>query len=276
MGQQISPASANPKATAARHYADESVISILNHELKNPLTVISSYSQLLERRSRGVGDARSAKSARVIAKNADTLAAMISSITDAMKIDAGLLRFHDTAVVLLDEVKIVLANCRALFPSYQIELECEERSKNYTVSIDPARFRQMLQAVVVNAAVYSPESSKIVIRMSHTSEAQVISVHDWGVGIPESALHFVTRAYYRGDETHALQQPGLGLGLFIAQSICAKYSGSLTIESKVASSDKSPLPKTSSIGIQPRALSDSDSGTTVTLSLPFCTETAAD
>jgi two-component system sensor histidine kinase ArlS len=239
----------------ADYYRDPAVISTLSHELKNPLTVISSYSQLLKRRGLTSGDIRAAESAAIILRSSTKLTEMVAAVTDAMKLQAGLLTFFERNVMLEEELRLLVIECNQLYASHEIVLEYERGDDEaeaeallarrlgeevpgtrYKVKkpfyVDPDRLRQALKAVIANAIAYSPDAAYILVRMTVSRLRVQISVQDWGVGIPAAALKKVTTAYYRGDDSHPLQKSGLGLGLFIANGILQHFGGTLLITAK--------------------------------------------
>jgi signal transduction histidine kinase len=93
-----------------------------------------------------------------------------------------------------------------------------------------------LQNLITNAMKYSGQSRWIAISASlhpsGTNDEEVrISVHDHGVGIPESDLQHIFEPFYRGKKSVDAQIHGTGLGLAVAKRIAEAMGGKLSVKS---------------------------------------------
>jgi signal transduction histidine kinase len=92
----------------------------------------------------------------------------------------------------------------------------------------------VLTNLVVNAIAHAPETERIDIgvRREPTGDAAVISVQDYGPGIPPEALPAIFSRFFQADGP-SRGQHGLGLGLYIAREIVAAHGGALDVSSVV-------------------------------------------
>jgi signal transduction histidine kinase len=89
---------------------------------------------------------------------------------------------------------------------------------------------QVLANLLGNAAKYSAEGGRIMIRSSLVEKEIIVSVQDRGIGMSEEVLGSIFDKFYRDKQvlaTHA----GLGMGLYIASKIVVEHGGKIWVES---------------------------------------------
>ena len=101
------------------------------------------------------------------------------------------------------------------------------------IKADPSRLTQILENLVANSAKYA--GTRVDIYTHEDSGKVVIEVRDYGKGIPEENLPFITQKFYRGNNIEGIQ--GSGLGLYICSYLTDKMDAELVL-SNVYSADK--------------------------------------
>jgi signal transduction histidine kinase len=90
---------------------------------------------------------------------------------------------------------------------------------------------ETLETALAHALKYSAESQKPVeVTLVETPTERVVTVKDYGIGIPADALKHVTQSFYRASNTTHYQ--GTGLGLSLSHRLVSIQGEQLTIESK--------------------------------------------
>ena len=99
---------------------------------------------------------------------------------------------------------------------------------------DRDRIGQVLINFINNAIKYSPQSNTIEIRVYKIDEAKVcVCVKDFGIGISKEDQQKIFERFYRVDGKNEDTFSGFGIGLFIANSIIEKHSGTISINSEI-------------------------------------------
>jgi signal transduction histidine kinase len=98
-----------------------------------------------------------------------------------------------------------------------------------TVTADPILLRQALMNIVHNAVRYSPQQTRITIRVSHT----IVEVADEGPGIAPEHQQKIFDRFYRVDKARAQSEGGHGLGLAIAKWSVERQCGCIEVESQI-------------------------------------------
>ena len=119
------------------------------------------------------------------------------------------------------------------FASGKPPIHLKQLPQSATIAIDGPRITQVVKNVLDNAQKYSPDDAgPIEVSLEITTNEMVISVHDYGMGIPPEDLDFIFEPFYRADKARSPQGTGYGLGLSIAKSIIEAHGGTMDISSE--------------------------------------------
>lgn len=200
-------------------------IAMAGHELKTPLTSISSYLQILEAECAGGTNAKFVTKSRAQVKKMQEL---IAELLDISKIESGQMEFSMEKVDLVVLLSDVTDLFRISSPSHVIEYAFP--GHDCVVTCDRKRIEQVLQNLVGNAIKYSPASSSICVSLAAMSDGYRIDIRDFGIGLSVRDQERIFDRYYRAE--NGRNAPGLGLGLFISRDIVTRHKGTLSVESE--------------------------------------------
>ena len=204
----------------------DTFLTIAAHELRTPLTSIQGYAQfLLLQLNQGLGlDTDPVrKSAHMIEDRTRHLARLVEQILDVSRLDASRLKLNLEDVDLVGLIRNFVAGFASRHPhEFRLCLADQVRA-----AVDPVRLEQVIANLVDNAVRYSPDGGPIAIGVElEQDDWVVLSVRDWGLGIPEEhRAHLFDRFY----QAHgASYRSGMGLGLHISREIVALHGGDIT------------------------------------------------
>jgi signal transduction histidine kinase len=198
------------------------------------LVAILGYAGLLEETSLGQLAPQQAKAARVIRGRANDLLAMIRTILEATKLEAG-------ATLAEREQVDVRALLDDLAESYDIPLEKEVTLQwvyngelPERIFTDGGKLRQILQNLVSNAVKFTPQGN-VVVSARSTAQRRCIefTVADTGIGIPEEMVPTIFEKFRQLDSSDTRLYEGVGLGLYIVRQFVELLGGSITVETKL-------------------------------------------
>lgn len=203
----------------------EQFVSNASHELKTPLTVIESYSRLLERRgfeNREVVD----EALKAIISETGRMKEMITQMLELAKSsEVQSFEFMDINVnQLLEDV------VKPLRQAYGREIMIEAQGSS-RVETDGKFVKQLLFILLDNARKYSDR--EIIASIEDQENGVEVTVKDYGKGIPKDDLPHIFDRFYRVDSDRSRKTGGTGLGLSIAKEIADGLGAKLTIESVV-------------------------------------------
>ena len=209
----------------ARAWAQErSFVDGAAHELRTPVTVISSHAQRLQ----ALGDARSRDAIACIVQESERMGRLISSLLDLARDQASRLQLRQQR---LDPEALLLDSFERLQPLAPQRLRLADASRNDVGSLwlDPDRLHQSLAALVENALLYSSDT----VELSVVQSADLIAFHvlDRGPGIAADERAQVLERFARGRA--AIGTRGSGIGLAMVTVLMAAMGGTLSIHDRV-------------------------------------------
>jgi signal transduction histidine kinase len=228
--QAIDNARLYAEAGAAIHARDE-FLMIASHELRTPVTVMRTASQLLQReRDRGqLDEARLVRAIGHITQASERLASLTEDLLDVSRLQTGQFALRITDLDLGPFVQEIVERWREqLGPRHPLGLEVADRTP--CVRADPARLDQVLANLLGNAAKYSPQGGPIQVSVQPDGGGARVEVRDQGIGLPPNAEEIIFRPFGRTAAAVRRQIQGLGLGLYICRQIMERHGGRIWAE----------------------------------------------
>ncbi len=210
----------------------EHLLGITSHELRTPLASIKAFTEILKRRSIKNKDSLSEEYLQKIDEKTITLTRLVNDLLDVARIRQGKLDFYYELFSVDEFIKDVIRDIKLTVPAYNLILKGSVRKE---MVADKNRISQIVINLVKNAAKYSPHNKNIIIRVAKRDESVLLSVQDFGVGIPKNAHKKIFDIFYRIDNKTKKRVYGLGVGLFITSQIVKMHGGKIWLKSKVNS-----------------------------------------
>lgn len=204
-------------------------IATASHDLRNPLTSIKGYSQLIKQ-SGTLSDTQVEFTER-IQHAADHMTELVENMLDLAKMDLGAAPNHE----LMDPAALLLKLADEFRPqaaAKKQELTLVRADENLNVMGDALKVQQALRNLIGNAIKYTPEGGSIALSAERCGDMLHIRVQDTGYGIPASDMPNLFNRFYRVRNNGHDDIEGNGLGLAIVKSIAESHGGSVSVESE--------------------------------------------
>jgi signal transduction histidine kinase len=199
--------------------------SIVAHDLRQPMSVISLRSALM---LRGPLNEKQREDVRQIRSAVDRLSRMASDLMDAALLESHRIQVRlqrlDLAQFLRDVVKRVPRAERRT--KVETPTDCRVFVKG-----DAHRLEQVMVNLLVNAVKYGTPDADILLGLTCADGQAEVVVASRGPGIPPDELPLVFERFVRSRAAHAHGTKGLGLGLYIAKGLIQAHGGTLWAES---------------------------------------------
>lgn len=204
------------------------VISVVSHDLKNPLATIVLNTELLLQSQQPRKDQPFQRRIDNILQASARMKKIIQDLLDALKSDVGKLAvtLHPVAAVSLIQDAVRLFDVRAEAKGIRLDWKADENLPN--VICDRDRVLQVLSNLLDNSLKFTPAGGSILISAKKKGDEVWFAVKDTGVGISKEKVNYVFERYW---QTNSNSKDGLGLGLFIAKGIVKAHHGDIFIES---------------------------------------------
>jgi signal transduction histidine kinase len=195
-------------------------LSIVSHDLRTPLNVISVSANLLASHTKE--EARVKECAHNISRAAALMGRMLSDLLDATRFEEGRFRLSPRHQDAVEVVKECAATFGALAHSAGLTLRVDAPSSEVYARFDYDRVMQVLTNLLRNAIQYTDRGGTITVSIARRDRGCRISVSDTGKGIPPAELGRIFDRFHQG--AHG-DRRGLGLGLYISKAIVDAHGG---------------------------------------------------
>ncbi len=223
----------------------EQFIAVLGHDLRNPLSSITSSANYLQHT---LSDAKPRLAANMIVRSAARMANLVNNLTDfaQARLGGGFNIKPKDAHRLQEDLEHVVSEMREAWPDQTIETNF---ALDGLVQVDSPRVAQLLSNLLGNALAHGSPDHPVAVRACTDLTGLVLSVSNQGKPIEASRLPTLFEPFVRGTSGHV---DGLGLGLYIVKEIVTAHGGKV----EVISTDQETRFTTRIPGINP----DIDSG----------------
>ena len=218
--------SARQQAEKANRAKDE-FLANLSHELRNPLTPILAWSQMLQ--ARKLNEAETLRALEVIERSARAQAQLIEDLLDISRITNGKLKLSTRWMDLRLVVKAALDGVQFSAEAKNIEIVSDLSSATVLGDID--RLQQVLWNILSNAIKFTPAGGRVEIVLQAIEDYAEVRVTDTGKGIAAELLPHIFDRFRQGDSSTTKASQGLGLGLSIVYHLVELHGGTVEAES---------------------------------------------
>ncbi|MBR1592209.1 MAG: HAMP domain-containing histidine kinase [Ruminococcus sp.] len=201
-------------------------ISDASHELKTPLTVISTNADVL---SGEIGDN---KWLNYIQDQADRMNVLVNELLNLTRLE------NNTSSFILTEFDLSKAVENTALP---FECQAFETNKNFVLNIEEGihitaseqHIKQMAAIFIDNALKYSKDGGTVRVSLTKDKDRKILfSVYNTGSGVKEEEKDKIFERFYRSDESRNRAAGSYGLGLAIAKSIIDKHKFKIHIDNE--------------------------------------------
>lgn len=206
--------------------ARDQLISIVAHDLRNPLGAIALTAKALCKRHAGDPELRARLD--LIQQSADRMKRMIGDLLDMARIEAGRFSIYRRPTSPATLVKQVIEVHAELAREEGIELRGDTTTIP-PIPCDPDRIAQVLDNLVGNAIKFGRKGDAVTVSTATEDGRARFRIADTGPGIAPDELPHVFEMFWAAKPDHK----GLGLGLYISKRIVEAHGGQIWAESEL-------------------------------------------
>ena len=204
----------------------QTLVSDISHQVKTPVSNLKMVADTLL--TRAVSEAERIEFLRGICNQTDKLDFLFQALVKTSRLETGVIQLEKKDGRLFETVAQAMSGIVYAAEKKQISVsvDCPE---NLTVSHDSKWTAEALFNLLDNAVKYTPIGGKIAVSVKQWEMYVEIKVTDTGKGISESNQAAIFRRFYREEEVH--EQPGVGIGLYLAREIVTRQGGYIKVVS---------------------------------------------
>jgi PAS domain S-box-containing protein len=217
---------------ASRHKSE--FLANMSHELRTPLNAIIGFTRIVMRRSQESLEPKQYENLEKILASGEHLLALINSILDLSKIEAGRIEIKPGEVRLAPVLEQCIRTVEPLVKADTVTLLKEFEGELPQVYTDEEKLRQIVINLLSNAVRFTEQGS-VRLRAHAANGSVAIAVTDTGIGIPPDKLEVIFEEFEQADASSTRVHGGTGLGLAIARRLARLMGGEITAESVLGS-----------------------------------------
>jgi signal transduction histidine kinase len=201
-------------------------ISILAHELRNPLSAIQSGVELM--RLANISEEKSAWARELLARQVQHLMRLIEDLLDVSRVTSGRVRLQVESMDLKTAITQSVDATQPLIDSRRHDIRVELPAQPLHVCADGIRLTQVFGNLLTNAAKYMEEGGRIYVTAAAEPGPEpraIVRIRDEGPGLPAEMLESVFELFTQADSSRT--QSGLGIGLALVRSLVELHGGSV-------------------------------------------------
>lgn len=209
----------------AMQTARDRFFAMINHELRNALTAVFGWSDLLLRK---LGD-DSPRAAREVYESAERTLGLVNDVLDLSRLEASRLQLAVRDADAWQLATDAIATVEPTADERSVTVARDGADGVVTCHTDPQRVRQILVNLLTNAVRHSPDGGVVTVTLRAKDDTLEFGVTDRGEGIAPEQLAEIFEAFHRGSSDIR----GTGLGLTLSRQLARRLGGELKVQSRL-------------------------------------------
>lgn len=218
-----------PDAPQAQAMPQAEFLSMLAHELRNPLQSIAMASAMLSEPART--NAAVSRAYGVLSRQIGHMSHLLDDLLDASRASNGKIVLQRALVSVRDIVNAAVETSQPGVDARAQHLRIDLPDQDIAVMGDPIRLAQVVSNLLLNASQFTHRHGHIAIVATATVAGVEISVSDDGVGIPLELQPYIFDIFTQGRRTLERAPGGLGIGLSLVRTITGLHGGTSSVSS---------------------------------------------
>lgn len=204
------------------------LVSDISHQVRTPVSNMKMIIDTLL--TKPMEQPERAEFLKSIRGQVDKLDFLIQALVKTSRLETGAIQLEKEEGYLYDTLAQAMSAImyHAEQKEIQVSVDCPE---DLCVSHDSKWTEEALFNLLDNAVKYTPAGGSIEVFVAQWEMYVEVKVTDTGKGISESNQAAIFKRFYREEEVH--NQPGVGIGLYLAREIVTQQGGYITVESEV-------------------------------------------
>ena len=228
---QASPGDIDPDTTNAGEKARDAFLSMMNHELRTPLSQIIGLANLLETQPPSTGDPTSIDNVREIQRSGERMLRLVSRILEFSRLRSkpapeGGSEPTDLITVLRNEIDFARADANAK----SITISMDSIRRKLAIRANDEEVHLAVRELLSNAIKFSPSDGHISVLINCDHENAAVRIIDTGCGIPASFDDLVRQPFRQVNESYSRPFEGIGLGLALVSTVAELNEATVSLK----------------------------------------------
>ncbi|MCD0486932.1 HAMP domain-containing histidine kinase [Pedobacter sp. MC2016-14] len=215
----------------AHNQKKNSILNILSHDLKGPLSVIENMSAMIHRQKLDIGP-KIDKYVQLIQKTSRSCVELINAFIDQEFLETAAINLIKTRVELVAKTTDVMEKYHESQNHMRVRFLLESSHDKIFAEIDEDKFYQVINNLISNSLKFIKEEGQITIRIEQKEDKVLFIVADTGIGIPKKHHANLFDKFTSARRNGLGGEQSIGLGMSIIKTIVEWHEGNITFESE--------------------------------------------
>ena len=207
------------------------ILSIVAHDLRNPIGNINGFSKLLLEDKFKELSPNNKKRITYIFDLSNYMIGLVNNLLDISVIESGVLKLDCQVVDYVSFIQKEVHKNIPIATHSNINIKSHYPNEEIKVSFDKLKMQQVINNLISNALKFSSEGSIIEVQISRTNNKVITSVKDEGQGISKEDFKKIFEKYTQLETKNEAKKKGAGLGLSIVKGIIEAHGGRIYVKS---------------------------------------------
>lgn len=210
------------------------MVALLSHRLRTPLTAVRWGTGLLLDQGFGKLQISQMEVLNKIRISVTDAIGVLNTFLEASRIERGSIDTTPLALDVLEYLPRLMSTYESLLEEKKQIIELPKHEGRVLVCMNPLILHTIVEVIVHNALLYSPEGSTIKINVDDTDAHHVmVSITDSGIGISPEDMKKLFTKFFRSHEALIVSTTGNGLGLYFVKNMLDTIGGTISCTSEL-------------------------------------------
>ena len=207
----------------------EDFVATLTHDLKVPIIAESNMLSFLLTEKFGTLNIKQTEAIKTMQASNKELLNLVRIVLDTYKMEDGGIVLYKEPVILKEFIDEIILEMAPIADDSKNKL-ISKIPINIELELDVIQMRRVFKNLIQNAISYGKTNSNIDIKAIKRDKNIIISVKDYGRGIPKEDIDKIFNKYYSANKK--FRKIGTGLGLYLSKEIVEAHGGKLIVQSE--------------------------------------------
>lgn len=212
-----------------KNMLQENFMLNISHDLKNPINVIISILQCMDKTGQ---TSKNIEYMELIRRNSLKMIKLIDNLINTTKLEGNYYNFNKKNVDVINIIESTISSIAKYAKQKSIDLIFDTNVDECIMSIEPQCLDRIVMNLISNAIKFSPNNSKILINAIVKGDILELSFKDNGIGIAEEEQKRIFDRFVQVSKQKESENCGSGIGLDLVNSITVALGGKITLKSK--------------------------------------------
>lgn len=201
----------------------------LSHEMKTPLNLIFSSTQMIELYSQE--NIHTHRFTKILRQNAYRMLRLINNLIDITKMDSNYYHLNLCKCDIVQVVENITLSVADYVANRDVKLVFDTEIEEKIIPVDPDAIERIILNLLSNAIKFTNCGDQITVSIYEKKRGIQISIKDTGIGIPKDKLKIIFDRFRQVDKSLTRNHEGSGIGLSLVKSLVEMHHGNIKVKS---------------------------------------------